>query len=184
MSVRPIIIGIIIGVVIGSIGTFFLFNNTTIFEDVGLLFPEDSFTQMPIEDFSEQDLRPVLATNELKYTVLDVRTSDFGVNGEKPLEGGIFVITKVEIENIGKTEVVVYGTSWFVQDSEGRIFKPKTFDAIPEGGGKYFSIQIPPGFKITRDIGFEVPSEPSLPLQLYVAENSYESDPILLGQII
>jgi hypothetical protein len=180
---RNLVIGLIIGIVIGSTGTYFLLVNTPILES-GLLGPQDSFTQIPIEGFSEQDLRPVLITNDLKYTVLDVRTSEFGVKGESPLEGGTYVVAKLEIENIGKTELIVYGTSWFVHDSEGRIFKPKTFDATPEEDGKYFSIQIPPGFKIRKDIGFEIPSEPSFPLQLYVAKNSFEAEPILLGQII
>lgn len=180
---RNLIIGIIIGLALGSSGTLFLISNTSIL-DGNLLGIDNSFSHAPIEEKNEQDLKPFLITNNLKYTILDVRTSGFGVKGEKPLEGGIFVISKLEIENIGKTELIVYGTSWFVQDSEGRIFKPKTFDATPTNDERYFSIQIPPGFKIVKDIGFEIPSEPSLPLELYVAKNSFEADAILLGQII
>jgi hypothetical protein len=179
-----LIIGIIIGIAIGSSGMYFLLVNTPIF-DIGLLGPiEDSFNQIPIEVLSEDSQKLFLVTNDLMYTVIDVRKSDFGVKGEKPLKGGIFVISKLEIENIGTTEVTVYGTSWFVQDSEGRIFKPKTFDASTEDGEKLFSIQIPPGFKVVNDIGFEIPALPQLPLQLYVSDKSFEADPILLGQII
>ena len=181
---RNLVIGIIIGIILGSSGMYFLLANTPIME-VGLLGPvQDSFNQIPIEGLGEGDQKPSLETNDLTYTVLDVRKADFGVKGEKPLKGGIFVISKIEIENIGKTELMVYGTSWFVQDSEGRIFKPKTFDATPEEAEKLFSIKIPPGFKIVNDIGFEIPAEPLLPLQLYVSDKSFEADPILLGQII
>ena len=145
---------------------------------------DDSFTQIPIEGITEQSHQPTIITNDLKYTVLDVRKSNFGVKGEKPLEGGIFIITKLEIENTGKSEVTVYGASWFVKDSDGRIFKPKTFDATPEEDERYFSIQIPPGFKIMRDVGFEVPATPELGLQLYVADKPLAAEPILLGKII
>lgn len=179
---RIFILGIIVGLAIGSAGMYFLLK-TIPFLESGFGGPVDSFTQLPIED-SDKDQKPTLITNDLKYTILDVRQSDFGVKGEKPLEGGIFVITKLEIENIGKTEIEVYGTSWFVQDSEGRIFKPKTFDATAEEDEKLFSIKIPPGFKVVKDIGFEIPSQPQLPLQLYVSDKSFSSDPILLDQII
>ena len=184
MKGRNLIVGIIIGIIIGSSGMYYLLMYTPIAE-IGLLGPvEESFNQVPIERLSEADQKPTLATNDLKYTVLDVRQSDFGVKGEKPLEGGIFVISKIEIENIGKTEVMVFGTSWFVQDSEGRIFKPKTFDTTSEEDEKIFSIQIPPGFKIVNDVGFEIPAQLKLPLQLYVADKSSTSDSVLLGRII
>jgi hypothetical protein len=181
---RNIVVGIIIGIILGSSGMYYLLVHTPILE-IGLLGPAvESSNQMPVEELSAADQKPTLATNDLKYTVLDVRKSDFGVKGEKPLEGGIFVISKIQIENIGKTEVMVFGNSWFVQDSEGRIFKPKTFDATAEEDEKLFSIQIPPGFKIVKDIGFEIPAQLKLPLQLYVADKSSTGDPILLGRII
>lgn len=184
MRGRNLIVGIIIGIIIGSSGMYYLLINSPILE-IGLLIPAvESINQIPIEGLSDNDQKPTLVTNDLKYTVLDVQKSDFGVKGEKPLEGGVFVISKIEIENIGKTEVMVFGTSWFVQDSEGRIFKPKTFDAAAEENEMLFSIQIPPGFKIVKDVGFEIPSQLKLPLQLYVADKPSTSDPVLLGRII
>jgi hypothetical protein len=180
---RNLIVGIIIGIIIGSSGMYYLLVHSPILE-IDLLGPAvETIKQKPIEELSDTEQKLTLATNDLKYTVLDVRKSDFGVKGEKPLEGGIFVISKIEIENIGKTEVMVFGTSWFVQDSEGRIFKPKTFDATLEKDEKIFSIQIPPGFKIIKDVGFEIPAQFKVPLQLYVADKSSKADPILMGPI-
>jgi hypothetical protein len=184
MKGRNLLVGIIIGIIFGSSGTYYLLVHTPILE-INLLGPAvEPSNQIPIEEMIETDQKLTLETNNLRYTVLDVRKSDFGVKGEKPLEGGIFVISKIEIENIGKTEVKVYGTSWFVQDSEGRVFKPKTFDATPEKDEKFFSVQIPPGFKIVKDVGFEIPAQLKLPLQLYVADKSTSAEPILLGRII
>jgi hypothetical protein len=181
---RNLVIGIIVGIIIGSFGTFFLLNTFPFIETNILNVKDSALSPLPLKSLEAQDLKPVLITNNLKYSVLDVRKSSFGVKGEKPLEGGTFVITKIEIENIGKTEAVVYGTTWNVQDDLGRIFKPKSFDAQPEDEAKRFSIQIPPGFKVTQDIGFEVPSRSNASLYLFVADSSSTAEPILLGQIL
>ena len=47
-----------------------------------------------------------------------------------------------------------------------------------------FSIRIPPGFKITKNIGFEIPSSLELDRELYVADKPFESQPVLLGIVI
>jgi len=100
---------------------------------------------------------------------------------EKPLEGGIFLITKIEIENFGKQEVIVYGKNWLLKDENERVYSPKTFNAIPENNENIFSIRIPPGFKIIKNIGFEIPSKVESTRELYVADKPLESNPILLG---
>ncbi len=105
--------------------------------------------------------------------------------GKNPwMEGGIFVIVKTEIENIGKTEIKVFGKNWLLEDSKGRIYTPKSYNAIKENDDNIFSIEIPPGFKIVRDIGFEVPITSQNDLDLYVADSSFDSKPVLLGKII
>jgi len=52
-----------------------------------------------------------ILTNELQYSLIEVKKTDFGINGEKPLEGGVFLITKIEIENLGKKCI-----SFFIYD--------------------------------------------------------------------
>ena len=176
------LIGIVVGLVLGTIG--FYFTLTTFPEMASLLFvfPQtlDESVEIPLEELNK---KPTLITNELVYTLLDTRQSEFGIQGEKPLSGGVFVISKLEIENIGKTEISVYGDSWYVQDSKDRIFKPKSFDPKLHNDERLFVIKIPPGFKLVNDIGFEVPSKLELPLYLYVDDASTESKSILLGQL-
>jgi len=130
-----------------------------------------------------QNLPTSIITNDLQYKLLEVKKTDFGINGEKPLDGGIFLITKVEIENFGKREVIVYGENWFLKDQDDRIYAPKTFNASPEQNKNIFSIRIPPGFKIVQDIGFEIPLRLDSVRELYVANKSFESEPIFLGLV-
>ena len=129
------------------------------------------------------NLPKTLRTNELQYTLVEIKTTDFGIRGEKPLEGGVFLITKVEIENFGKQEVVVYGKNWLLKDENERVYLPKTFNATPENNENIFNIRIPPGFKISKSIGFEVPSNVESARELYVADKPFESNQILLGII-
>ena len=35
-----------------------------------------------------------------------MKKSDFGIMGEKPLEGGVYLIGKIKIENLGKQELI------------------------------------------------------------------------------
>ena len=63
------------------------------------------------------------------------------------------------------------------------MYTPKTFDATPEKNENIFSIRIPPGFKIVKGIGFEVPSSLETIHELYVADRAFDSDPIFLGLV-
>lgn len=171
--------GIIIGIIVGSIGTYYsnyAFNFLGIDE---LSLP--SLEEEKPKRMEMQSLPKTLLTNELQYTLLEIKRTDFGVNGEKPLEGGVFLITKIEIENYGTAEAIVYGKNWLLKDEKGRIYTPKTFDASKEDNEHIFSIRIPPGFKITKNIGFEIPSSLELDRELYVADKPFESQPVLLG---
>lgn len=178
MIARRFIAGTIIGIAVGASAVTFALTNNEIRSFLAL----DQVSEIQSSD--QEDLATTLVTNDLKYAVLDVRKSEYGVNGERPLGGGIFVITKIEIENLGKTEVTVYGKSWYLEDSKGRIFKPKSYNAEKVENENRFSIDIPPGFKVVKDIGFEVPVSSQNNLDLYVADKSFDSKPILLGKII
>lgn len=178
MIARRFVAGIIIGVAIGAALTTFVLTNN----EINRLLELGEVSEIPANE--QEKLATTLVTNDLKYAVLDVRKSEYGVNGERPLGGGIFVITKIEIENIGKTEVKVFGKNWYLKDSEGRIFMPKSHNAIKEENKNRFSIEIPPGFKVIKDIGFEVPVASQNNLDLYVADSSFKSKSVLLGKII
>ncbi len=173
--------GIIIGIIVGSIGTYY---SNYAFNFLGI--DELSLPSLEEEKSKRLEIPPLpktLLTNELQYTLLEIKRTDFGVNGEKPLEGGVFLITKIEIENYGTAEAIVYGKNWLLKDEKGRIYTPKTFDASKEDNEHIFSIRIPPGFKITKNIGFEIPSSLELDRELYVADKPFESQPVLLGII-
>jgi len=173
-----VVTGIIIGIILGSIGTYYsnyAFNFLGI-DELSLPSLEEESKQMEIPP-----LPKTLLTNELQYTLVEIKRTDFGVNGEKPLEGGVFLITKIEIENYGTSEAIVYGKNWLLKDEKGRTYTPKTFDASKEDMEHIFSIRIPPGFKITKNIGFEIPSSLELDRELYVADKPFESQPVLLG---
>lgn len=175
----------IIGIVIGSASTIVVITNFPLFTSE--FFDPGNYIKLQDEqeiDEKEKIVENSLTTNNLRYELVDVKKSDFGINGEKPLEGGTFLITILEIENTGKTEAIIYGTNWFVKDSEERIFKPKTHNAISEDGEKRFSIAIPPGFKVVKEIGFEIPVGSQLSMSLYVADKPGDSEPLLFGQII
>ncbi len=168
----------IIGFAVGVSATTFALTNSELKGIFGL----DEVSEMTT--IAEDELETTLVTSDLKYAVLDVRKSEYGVNGERPLGGGIFVIARIEIENIGKTEVMVFGENWHLKDTKGRIFKPKSHNAQDLENEKRFSIEIPPGFKVIKDVGFEVPIASQSNLDLYVADSSFDSKPILLGKII
>ena len=179
MAKKFVIAGLTIGIVIGSIGTYYSNYAFSFFGIDELSFP--SLTEEKSKEIKTQHLPKTLLTNELQYTLVEVKRTDFGVNGEKPLEGGVFLITKIEIENYGTTEAVVYGKNWILKDEKGRTYTPKTFDASKEDIEHVFSIRIPPGFKIVKNIGFEIPSSLELARELFVADKPFESQPILLG---
>jgi len=181
LSKKIIAVTLFIGMMIGGSGMFVLFQNFLIFENENEI-SLDAFIKF--EENPKEKIPTTLITNELKYTLLEVNTLDFGINGEKPLEGGIFIIVELEIENLQKEEALIYGTNWFVKDSEGRIFKAKTHNAAPEDSEKKFSIVIPPSFKVTKKIGFEIPSNPQSSMELFVADKPGDAQPILFGKII
>jgi len=172
---------VIVGIILGSVGTYY---SNYVFSILGMdELSVPSMSEEKTKDGKIQTLPKTLLTNELQYTLVEIKKTDFGINGEKPLEGGIFLITKVEIENFGKQEVIVYGENWFLKDQEDRIYTPKTFNATPEKNNNIFSIRIPPGFKIIQDIGFEIPLRLESERELYVADKAFESEPIFLGVV-
>ena len=173
--------GVIIGVMLGSIGTYYSNYAFSFFGVEELSLP--SLNDEKSKKNEMQELPKTLLTNELQYTLVEVKRTDFGVSGEKPLEGGVFLITKIEIENFGTTEAIVYGKNWQLKDEKGRTYTPRTFDASKENNDNIFSIRIPPGFKIIKNIGFEIPSSLDLSRELYVADKPFESQPILLGVV-
>ena len=180
MAKKSILIAVIIGIILGAIGTYY--SNYAL-EYLGiseLTLPSTYEPESKIEQVPSLPL--TLLTNELQYSLLEVKETEFGVNGEKPLEGGIFLITKIEIENLGKQEVIVFGKNWQLIDENKRIYTPKTFDTL-EDEEKIFSIRIPPGFKVTKTIGFEIPSNLNFPREIYVADRGFDSQPALLGII-
>lgn len=181
MAKKYVLIAIIIGIILGSLGTYYSNYALNLFGIEELSIPSMNKEKQTLVD--PQSISKSILTNELHYKIIDVKETDFGINGEKPLAGGIFLITKIEIENLGKHEVIVYGKNWFLKDQEDRIYTPKTFNATPEKNENIFSIRIPPGFKIVHDVGFEVPSILVAPRELYVADRSFESEPVFLGII-
>jgi len=179
LAKKYIFVAIIIGIAIGSVGTYFSNYAFNFFGIEELSIP--SMGEGRPKDTSTQVFPQGLLTNELKYKLLEVKKIDFGINGEKPLEGGVFLITKIEIENLAKYEVTVYGENWFLKDQDDRVYTPKTFNATPEKNENIFSIRIPPGFKIVKGIGFEIPSNLESTRELYVADRAFESEPVFLG---
>ena len=150
MAKKYIVVAIIIGITLGSVGTYFSNYALNLFGIDELSIPlMDEQMQMGAQ---MQSTPKSILTNELQYSLVEVKKTDFGINGEKPLEGGVFLITKIEIENFGKQEVIVYGENWFLKDQDDRVYTPKTFNATPEKNENIFSIRIPPGFKITQNI--------------------------------
>ena len=183
MSKKTVVILLFAGIVIGGSGMFVISENFPIYENENEI-NLDKFIKFEQESKEAVQTPTILFTNDLKYTLLDVNRLDFGINGEKPLEGGVFIIAEVEIENLQKEEAVIYGKNWFVKDSEGRIFKTKTHNATSEDSEKKFSIVIPPSFKVTKKIGFEIPSDSQLSMELFVADKPDDSQPILLSKIV
>ena len=181
MAKKHVVLVFVIGIVLGSLGTYFSNYGLNYFGIEELSIP--SFNEKNLMSTPIQSIPKTIITNDLHYKLLEVKKTDFGINGEKPLEGGIFLVTKVEIENLGKEEVIVYGENWFLKDKEDRIYTPKTFNATPEKNNNVFSIRIPPGFKIVQDIGFEIPSKLESERELYVANKSFDSQPIFLSLV-
>jgi hypothetical protein len=179
LAKKFVIAGIIIGIIVGSIGTYYSNYAFSFFGIDELSIP--SFEEEKSQLIEIPQIPKTLLTNDLQYTLVEIKRTDFGVNGEKPLEGGVFLITKIEIENYGTTEAIVYGKNWLLKDEKGRMYTPKTFDASKENNENIFSIRIPPGFKIVKNIGFEIPSNLELARELYVADKPFDSQPILLG---
>jgi hypothetical protein len=179
LAAKFIIIAIVISIFLGSMGTFYSNYALNFLGIPEISIPSIDKTEDKIEQ--TKSLPVSIVTNQLRYTLSEVKEIGFGINGEKPLEGGIFLLTKVEIENMGKNEVVIYGQNWQIRDKHDRVYTPKTFDAQPENNEKIFSIRIPPGFKITKTVGFEIPLGLEHPRDLYVADRGFESKPIFLG---
>lgn len=180
MNKRILILGLIIGIAIGTVATYYSVYALTLME---IQILPNSADEKPVkQELISATIPKTLFTDELKYVLLDTKRTDFGVNGELPLEGGIFLIAKIEIENLTKEEVIVYGKNWFVKDTEDRIYKPNSFNANKDPEN-IFSIRIPPGFTVVKNIGFEIPSELESGINLYVADSGFSSSPILLGQL-
>ena len=147
------------------------------------LFPITSETKTIEKETESVTIPKTLFTDEIKYVLVDTKRTDFGVNGEIPLNGGIYLITKIEIENLTKEEIIIYGKNWFIKDSKDRIYKPQSFNAKTDAEN-IFSIRIPPGFTVVKNIGFEIPSDLKSDINLYVADSSgLVTKPILLGQV-
>jgi len=181
LAKKYILISIIIGIILGSIGTYYS-NYALNFLGINeLSIP--SIDKKTSADTKLEEIPKSILTNELRYNLIEVKKTDFGINGENPLEGGVFLIAKIEIENLGKKEVIVFGKNWFLKDIEDRVYTPKTFSSTPERDENIFSVRIPPGFKITQNIGFEIPSKLESSKELYVADKAFDSDPIFLGII-
>ena len=181
MAKKYILISIIIGVILGSFGTYYSNYALNLLGIDELSIPSidkknDAGVRLP-------DVPKSILTNELRYNLIEVKKTDFGINGEKPLEGGVFLVVKIEIENLGKKEVTVFGKNWFLKDIVDRVYTPKTFSSIPENGENIFSVRIPPGFKITQNVGFEIPSKLESTKELYVPNKAFESEPIFLGVV-
>lgn len=181
MAKKSIIIGIIVGIVLGSCGTYFSNYFLGYIGGPEISFP-NSFNSTEVATLTS-NLPLTLETNELRYTLVEVKESDFGINGEKPLEGGIYLIGKIKIENLGKQELIVFGKNWQLKDKNQRTYNVKTFDANLESSDKIFSIRIPPGFTVTKNIGFEIPTELKSSREFYVPNSGFESQPVLLGKI-
>ena len=179
MAKKFIVIALIIGITLGSVGTYFSNYALNLFGIDELSIPSTDDEKKITAQI--QSTPKSILTNELQYSLVEVKKTDFGINGEKPLEGGVFLVTKIEIENFGKQEVIVYGENWFLKDQDDRVYTPKTFNATPEKNENIFSIRIPPGFKITQNIGFEIPSKLESQKELYVADRAFESEPVFLG---
>lgn len=181
MIARRFIAGLVLGIALGSLGTYLLLTSPVIANvfDVKTMMAPTEINSTKDESYKH----PSMVKNNLKYTVLEVRTSDYGIKGEKPLEGGIFLIIKVEIENLDKTEVSIRGKNWFLQDSKGRTYLPKTHNANPLDNEDLFSIRVPPGFKVVRDVGFEIPSYIDENFELYVPNKPLDSEPVVLGKV-
>jgi hypothetical protein len=179
LAKKYIVVAIIDGLTLGSLGTYFSNYALNLFGIDEISIP--SLDEQKQIGAQMQSTPKSILTNELQYNLVEVKKTDFGINGEKPLEGGVFLITKIEIENFGKQEVIVYGENWFLKDQDDRVYTPKTFNATPEKNENIFSIRIPPGFKITQNIGFEIPSKLESQKELYVADRAFESEPIFLG---
>jgi hypothetical protein len=179
LAKKYIVVAIIVGITLGSLGTYFSNYALNLFGIDEISIP--SLDEQKQIGAQMQSTPKSILTNELQYNLVEVKKTDFGINGEKPLEGGVFLITKIEIENFGKQEVIVYGENWFLKDQDDRVYTPKTFNATPEKNENIFSIRIPPGFKITQNIGFEIPSKLESQKELYVADRAFESEPIFLG---
>lgn len=179
MGIKFLVIILFAGIVIGSAGMYFIMNN--------LPFQENNIAIIGLNEpaqIDEKNNANLLITNNIKYNLLNTKESEFGVNGEKPLEGGVFAISEIEIENLGKNEMIIYGNSWFVKDSQERIYKPKSYNASSEDNENIFSIRIPPGFTVTKKIGFEIPND-SNSVELFVADGpTKEAKPILFTRII
>lgn len=181
MTKKIIPVAVLVGIAIGATGTYYSNYAFSFFGIQEISIP--SMEKKHTDDLTQEILSAVLFTNELQYTLVEVKKTDFGINGEKPLEGGIFLIVKVEIENFGKQEVTVYGKNWILTDENGRTYSPKTFNASPEINDNIFSIRIPPGFKVTKNVGFEIPSGIESERKMYVPDKPNESNPILLSVI-
>ncbi|MDX1440973.1 MAG: DUF4352 domain-containing protein [Nitrosopumilaceae archaeon] len=181
MAKKFIVAAVLFGIVIGSLGTYY---SNYLLDSIGL--ENLDFPSNQKEESSPEPIDPLpktLLTNEIQYTLLEVKQTDFGIRGEKPLEGGIFLITKLQIENFGKQEIVVYGKNWSLRDENNRIYTPKTFDVTNEDNENIFSIRIPPGFKIETNIGFEIPVNLDSNRELYVSDKGGVSQPIFLATI-
>jgi len=180
LNKRIFILGIIIGVAIGGIATYYSVYALTIMEIQ--ILPNSSDQESVKQELISTTIPKTLFTDELKYVLLDTKRTDFGVNGEMPLEGGIFLIAKIEIENLTKEEIIIYGKNWFIKDTEDRIYKPHSFNAKKDPEN-LFSIRIPPGFTVVKNIGFEIPTELDSGINLYVADSGFNSSPIMLGKL-
>ena len=96
---------------------------------------------------------------DLQYKVNGVRTSAGTNQYMKPKEGNMFLLIDVTVENQGKDEAGISSMlSFKLSDKEGRS-QELSLEALTEARGKLDG-SIPPGRKITGELGFQIPTGP------------------------
>ena len=96
---------------------------------------------------------------DLQYRVNGVRTSAGTNQYMKPKEGNVFLLIDVTVENQGKDEAGISSMlSFKLSDKEGRS-QELSIEALTEANGKLDG-SIPPGKKITGELGYQVPTGP------------------------
>ena len=78
MAKKYIAIGVIVGIIIGSVGSYY---SNYVFSILGVEELSFSTNEEKGKDVKMQPVPKTLLTNELQYTLVEVQKTDFGVNG-------------------------------------------------------------------------------------------------------